>query len=180
MWAPEPVRENSDIMSDDSNRLMHVRKLGSTRAVTRSHVTMIGVVIIIILIVVALASYYVSTLGKSTTTSTTHTGSTATGSATSLSPIISIVTIPNGGGYIYSNYAPSQITVVIGVNNTVMWINHDVIAHTATSKTGIFNSGLIQPNANFTYTFTTAGVYPYYCQVHLTMNGTVTVLNPSS
>ena len=159
---------------------MLARKLGSTRAITRSHVTLMGVVVIVILIAVALSGYYIYGLGKSTTTPTTQTGSTATGSAKSLSPVTAIVTIPNGGGYIYSNYEPSQITVVIGVNNTVMWINHDVIAHTVTSRTGIFDSGLIQPNANFTYTFTTVGVYPYYCKVHLTMNGSVTVLNPSS
>lgn len=155
---------------------MRVSKIRNTRAITHSHVTLIAVVVIIILIVVALTSYYASTTGKSITISTGTTGSTATGSAKSLSPVISIVTIPNGGGYIYSNYAPSQITVVIGVNNTVTWINNDNIAHTVTSRTGIFDSGLIQPYANFTYTFTTPGVYPYYCKVHLTMNGTVTVL----
>jgi plastocyanin len=154
---------------------MHAKRMRSTRAITRSHVTLIGVVIIIILLVVALSAYYVSTLGKSTTSSTLPTTS-STGTATGLSPIRSYVYIANGGGYEFQNYAPAQITVVLGVNNTVTWVNDDVIAHTVTSRTGIFNSGLINPNTNWTYTFTTAGVYPYYCQVHLVMNGSVTVL----
>lgn len=73
-------------------------------------------------------------------------------------------------------YSPDVITVVIGVNNTVVWQNNDNVVHTATGTnfTG-FNTGNIQPGASASYTFNTAGTYPYHCLIHPTMSGTVFV-----
>ena len=76
-------------------------------------------------------------------------------------------------------YSPKVVTVVIGVNNTVQWTNKDTALHTVTSNAGdpaSFNSGPIQTNATFVYTFTIAGTYDYYCTFHPGwMNGTVIV-----
>ncbi|MGI0058242.1 MAG: cupredoxin domain-containing protein, partial [Nitrosotalea sp.] len=43
------------------------------------------------------------------------------------------------------SYFPQNSTVVIGWNNTVSWINQDVIAHSVTSNWNLFDSGPILP-----------------------------------
>lgn len=77
-------------------------------------------------------------------------------------------------------YNPSIITVVIGVNNTVLWKNEDSVAHTVYSdKTpagaSAFNSGQIASGSGYTYTFTVPGTYEYYCAIHPWMGGIVIV-----
>lgn len=73
-------------------------------------------------------------------------------------------------------YSPDVITVIIGVNNTVVWKNNDNAVHTATgiNFTG-FNTGNMEPGASASYTFNTGGTYPYHCLIHPTMTGTVIV-----
>jgi plastocyanin len=70
-------------------------------------------------------------------------------------------------------FTPSSITVTVGT--TVKWTNKESIVHTVTSNTGIFNSGNIALNGVFSYTFNTAGSFPYHCTIHPSMTGTVTV-----
>ena len=75
-------------------------------------------------------------------------------------------------------FDPATITVVIGVNNTVMWTNQDLAVHTVTgSNWGSSEAPGISPGGNFTYTFTTAGSYQYHCIYHAGMIGTVVVKN---
>jgi plastocyanin len=76
-------------------------------------------------------------------------------------------------------FSPVQIVVVIGVNNTVTWINNDNVPHTVTSTSGEFDSGNLNSGAAFTYTFTKPGTYNYVCSYHSWMKGTVTVLDSS-
>lgn len=75
-----------------------------------------------------------------------------------------------------TTYSPAVITVVIGVNNTVVWTNNDNVVHTVTGTnlTG-FNSGNVAPGASYSYTFNAPGVYPYKCLIHPTMTGEVIV-----
>lgn len=76
-------------------------------------------------------------------------------------------------------FSPQNVTVIIGVNNTVQWTNLDTAPHTVTSVAGSptsFNSGAIATNGTFVYQFTQPGVYNYYCTFHPGwMKGTVTV-----
>ncbi|MFI5420378.1 MAG: cupredoxin domain-containing protein [Nitrososphaerales archaeon] len=76
-------------------------------------------------------------------------------------------------------FSPQNVTVIIGINNTVQWTNQDTALHTVTSDpsdTISFNSGAIAPNGKFVYEFTTPGVYPYYCTLHPGwMHGQITV-----
>ena len=65
--------------------------------------------------------------------------------------------------------------MVIGVNNTVTWVNNDNAAHTVTAKDGSFGSGNMGSGSSYTYTFTTPGTYRYYCAYHSWMVGTVVV-----
>jgi len=106
------------------------------------------------------------------------TASSQSSGSTSLGPQ---VIMPNGVGSNQTlNFSPTIITVVIGVNNTVTWINSDTSPHTVTSKTVPssatgFDSGNMNAGAKFSYTFTVAGTYTYYCQYHFWMQGTVIV-----
>jgi plastocyanin len=76
-------------------------------------------------------------------------------------------------------YNPDSITLVIGVNNTVIWTNNDSVHHTVTSTSapsgGSFNSGNMNPGASCTHMFSVAGTYQYYCAYHSWMTGTIVV-----
>ena len=70
-------------------------------------------------------------------------------------------------------FNPATITVAAGT--TITWTNKDAAAHTVTSTTNDFNSGSLGTNKTFSFTFATAGTYPYYCTFHPTMTASVTV-----
>jgi plastocyanin len=74
-----------------------------------------------------------------------------------------------------SVFNPGTLTVKAGT--TVKFTNNDNMAHTATSTTGVFDSGNLSPSRSYSYTFQTAGTYPYYCGLHPFMTGTVVVTN---
>jgi hypothetical protein len=92
------------------------------------------------------------------------------------------VTIDSGAGTNVNDpgYTPDNITVVLGVNNTVQWVNNDSMAHTVTAVDGSFDSGNMNAGARFTHTFTQPGTYNYLCVYHHWMHGSVTVLASSS
>lgn len=72
-----------------------------------------------------------------------------------------------------SNYFPPTLTVPVGT--TVRWINHDEETHTVTSTTGSFGSAGLDLKEEYAHTFTAPGVYPYTCDLHPFMKGTVVV-----
>ena len=101
---------------------------------------------------------------------------TSTTTATVSGPVVSI---PNGAGMqmVPGNmyYSPQTLAVVLGVNNTVTWVNNDDTPHTVTSTDGSFNSGNLNPGQSWSYTFTSTGTYTYYCSYHSWMKGTIIV-----
>ena len=71
-------------------------------------------------------------------------------------------------------YTPSDITVTAG--DTVTWTNSDTAPHTVTSTGGgPLDSPTMQKGDTWSFTFTQAGSYPFYCAVHPDMKGAVTV-----
>jgi plastocyanin len=88
------------------------------------------------------------------------------------------VVIPNGAGADTTGpgYSPATITVVVGMNSTVTWVNQDDVPHTVTANGQAFDSGNLNPGAHFTYTFTLPGTYTYYCTYHPWMHGKVIVV----
>jgi len=116
---------------------------------------------------------------KSTTT-TTSSGVTCPSSA------CVNVTIPSGASAPPSGYttgqktqygfAPTTITVVIGKNSTIFFVNNDAAPHTATSDTaGVFDTGNINPGATAQITITTPGTFTYHCAYHPWMQATIVV-----
>ncbi len=79
-------------------------------------------------------------------------------------------------------FDPLDLTVAVGT--TVRWTNADSQVHTVTSGSsdgvvatpdGGFGSEFLNPGDTFTYTFTAAGTYSYFCTPHPWMQGTVDV-----
>ena len=71
-------------------------------------------------------------------------------------------------------YSPNPIRVTVG--STVTWTNGTSIAHTATSDTGVWDTGAIAPGGTSSATrFTTAGTFAYHCTFHSDMHGSVVV-----
>ena len=92
------------------------------------------------------------------------------------------VTIPTGAST-GPGYSPDTVTVVIGVNATVMWTNTDGVFHTVTAdKNNYFDSGTMQTSNVFMFNFTSLGpgTYTYHCSFHPPMHGTVIVKPKSS
>lgn len=88
-----------------------------------------------------------------------------------------IVKIPPGTGSDPTlNYSPSSMTLLVGVNNTVTFLNQDSVKHTVTASDGSFDSGDILPGGSWTHTFA-AGTYSFHCVYHSYMKGTITVIS---
>lgn len=77
-----------------------------------------------------------------------------------------VVTIDN------FTFSPPSLTVKVGT--TVTWKNHDDIPHTIVSA-GKFRSKTLDTDDGFSFTFTTAGDYKYFCSLHPHMTGMIKV-----
>jgi plastocyanin len=76
------------------------------------------------------------------------------------------------------NFEPADIEVAVGT--TVTWVNADIVNHTVTSgpagdPDGMFDESLDSGGDDATVTFDEAGTFDYYCDLHRSMVGTVTV-----
>lgn len=99
-----------------------------------------------------------------------------------------LIVIPVGAATDQSSagYSPSAITVVIGVNNTVIWLNNDTAPHTVTPSTvpatgnWSVGSGNLNHGQSYQFTFTAPGKYSYVCAYHSWMHGAVVVKEGST
>lgn len=71
-------------------------------------------------------------------------------------------------------YSPASITVRAG--DTVTWTNHDEAKHDVVTTSGptSFRSPLLAKGQSWSFTFSTAGSYSYYCSVHPDMRAKAT------
>jgi len=70
-------------------------------------------------------------------------------------------------------FAPQRVTVKAGT--TVTWTNEDDIPHALASTTKAFRSKVLDTDDKFSFKFTTAGTYEYFCSLHPHMTGTIVV-----
>src|SRR5215204_1653334 len=113
--------------------------------------------------------------GNATNATATGTGGANTGTSVSI--------VSGSSSLTDTAYQPNPIQVSVG--NTVTWTNNDSQPHTVTSGSNgqpdnKFNSSpnfspLLNPGQTFSFTFTQAGTYPYFCMLHPNMVGTVSV-----
>ncbi len=117
---------------------------------------------------------------------------------TSVKPSVTMIRIPRGSSteptgfnvrdfqtnFVNGPYSfPVNRTVMVGINNTIEWVNDDSVGHTATALVAPagalkFNSGLILEGKTFSVTLTATGVYRYTCAWHNWLAGQITV-NPA-
>lgn len=99
------------------------------------------------------------------------------------------VTVTRAAARAVANRADSGVTIfnftftgspiTINVGDTVTWTNTDAAPHTVTSDTGVFDSGTLTSGGGpFSFTFNSAGTFPYHCAIHPFMTGSVVVQAP--
>ena len=73
------------------------------------------------------------------------------------------------------SFGPGTVTVAVGT--TVTWTNQDDIPHTvvSTDDPKAFRSKVLDTDEKFSYTFTKAGTFAYFCSIHPKMTGIVVV-----
>nr|WP_245283683.1 cupredoxin family copper-binding protein [Bradyrhizobium sp. URHD0069] len=69
-------------------------------------------------------------------------------------------------------FEPAQLTVKVGT--TVTWKNRDDIPHIVVSA-GKFRSKALDTDDSYSFTFTAAGDYKYFCSLHPHMTGMIKV-----
>ena len=72
-----------------------------------------------------------------------------------------------------NKFVPAVLTVKSG--DTVVWVNKDVVAHTATSTAAKFDSQLIDVGKSWKHTVRKKGEFPYVCTFHPMMTGVLRV-----
>jgi plastocyanin len=82
-------------------------------------------------------------------------------------------TAPNGGedelAADIANFAQVDLTVEVGT--TIRWTNRDGATHTTTAgepgnETGTWDSGRLNRDESFSFTFNEAGTFQYFCKIH--------------
>jgi plastocyanin len=81
------------------------------------------------------------------------------------------------------HFVPDVARGLLNINNKIIWKNEDNMVHTVTSDTGYsnpysgkFDSGFIEGGQTYQYTFMDLGEYPYHCQIHPFMKGSVKIV----
>ena len=70
-------------------------------------------------------------------------------------------------------FSPKELTVAVGT--TVKWVNHDDIPHLVVENNKTFRSKALDTDDSYSYTFTSAGTFDYFCALHPHMVGQVIV-----
>ena len=73
------------------------------------------------------------------------------------------------------NFTFNAATITVKVGTTVTWTNGDDIPHTVVAKDKSFKSSVLDTGDKFTFTFTKAGQFDYFCSLHPHMTGRVIV-----
>ena len=76
------------------------------------------------------------------------------------------------------NFTHQNVSVKAGT--TVVWTNGDSDPHTASYGTPgnigpVFRSPVLNQGESYSFTFTSPGTFPYFCEIHTDMRATVTV-----
>lgn len=112
----------------------------------------------------------------------THWGRKSVYSAPTSSPTTTegtspIMTSPVSGqaNITINNFAFTPQTLMITKGTKVTWKNDQNVDHQVMSDTGVFKSNPIPSGSTFDFTFNNAGTFPYHCNIHPTMTGTIIV-----
>ena len=130
--------------------------------------------IFLILLAASPAIYYINGLNAPAGSSPSGPSLPSTGGGPAVNcPNPCTIVIQNSN---FGTGALSSETAVVKVGTTITWSNQDGTQHTTTSNSGIWGSKILNPGNSFSFTFATAGVFPYHCEIH-PMQGTVEVVS---
>ena len=73
------------------------------------------------------------------------------------------------------NFTFGPQTLTVPLNTTVTWVNRDDIPHVIVSNDGVFKSKALDTDEKYSFTFTKAGTYAYFCGIHPKMTGKIVV-----
>jgi plastocyanin len=75
------------------------------------------------------------------------------------------------------NFSFGPVTLTVPVGATVTWTNRDDIPHTvvSTDDPKALKSKVLDTDEEFSFTFSKAGSYSYFCSIHPKMTGKVIV-----
>ncbi len=73
------------------------------------------------------------------------------------------------------NFSFTPKTLTIHPGTKVTWVNKDDVPHTVTSTENKFNSRPLDTDERFSFTFSAAGTYNYFCSVHPHMTAKIIV-----
>jgi len=73
------------------------------------------------------------------------------------------------------NFTFSPATVTVRTGTRVEWENKDDIPHTVVETTGRFHSEALDTEDKFTFAFSRAGTFEYFCSLHPHMTGKIVV-----
>jgi amicyanin len=131
----------------------------------------LGCILIILLAVSGCTTYNPS----STTPTATLTTPSSTTSLAPTTPSVMTITI--------QNFAFNPPSLSISAGTTVTWTNQDTVQHQiindATSTFGQgqqFESNPLGQGQSYSFTFNEIGTYPYHCNIHPSMKGTIIVM----
>ena len=71
------------------------------------------------------------------------------------------------------SFGPAEVTIPKGTK--VTWVNKDDVPHTVVSTEGKFKSEALDTDEKFSFVFSDAGTYEYYCSLHPKMTAKVIV-----
>jgi plastocyanin len=69
-------------------------------------------------------------------------------------------------------FAPAQVSAHVG--DTIVWVNADFVAHTATARNDAWHL-MMPPNTKKELVLESTGTLDYYCKFHPNMVGKITV-----
>lgn len=74
-----------------------------------------------------------------------------------------------------STFTPNNLNISLGT--VVTWENKDELSHQLLTDGNLpeLESGVIEKNGDFVFTFDKTGTFPYHCNLHPSEKGTVTV-----
>ena len=74
-----------------------------------------------------------------------------------------------------SEFAFSPDTVRAAPGDTIVWINRDMVPHTATAAEGAWDSGAVAAQGSWSHVAAVAGESAYLCTLHPSMTGVILV-----
>jgi plastocyanin len=95
------------------------------------------------------------------------TGGAVSATPDTAAPGTHVVTMEN------MRFNPQSLTVHKG--ERIVWLNSDLVPHTATAKNNAFDSRSIAPQATWSLVTAKPGTYAYVCSFHPVMTGTIVV-----